>query len=105
MKTPEDKTVVFTFGSHPMKDLALRWTARVTFPPGATAQTTLPIEIVDGHESPVCAGTFAFAGQRLAVADGAASISYSDFIAGKHEVDLWLYRPGCPPVPGGLTFA
>ena len=105
MKTPEDKTIAFTFGSHPMKDPALRWTARVTFPPGSTAETVLPVEIVDGEGRPVRAGTFAFAGQRLAVVDGSASISYSDFIAGKHEVDLWLYRPGCPPVPGGLTFA
>ena len=105
MKAPEDKTIVFTFGSHPMKDFALRWTARVTFPSGATAGTVLPISLVDGEERPVRAGTFAFAGQRLPVRDGAASISYSDFIAGKHEVDLWLYRPGCPPVPGGLTFA
>ena len=49
MKTPEDKTIAFTFGSHPMKDSALRWTARVTFPPGSTAETVLPVELVDGE--------------------------------------------------------
>ena len=104
MKAPGDKTVVFTFGSHPVKDLAKRWTAKVTFPPGATAETMLPIEVVDGNGDPIREGVFEFANKKLPVADGAASISYSDFIAGKHAVDLWLHLPGGEHIPGGLTF-
>ena len=105
MKTPDDKEIAFTFGSHPMKQAESRWTAKVTFPAGATAATTLPVELCDGNGAPVASGVFEFAGQRLAVRDGRASISYADFVKGKHEVALWLHRPGLPPVPGGLTFA
>ena len=105
MKTPADKTIAWTFGSHPMKRLESRWTAKLTFPPGATAETVLPIELLDGTGEPVEAGVFEFAGRQLPVRAGAASITYADFIKGKHEVALWLHRPGLPPVPGGLTFA
>ena len=105
MNTPADKTIAFTFGSHPTRDLALRWTAKLVFPPGADAETVLPLSLVDGHGEPVPDGVFAFAGQNLAVRDGAAAIAYADFIRGKHAVALWLHRPGRPPIPGGLTFA
>ncbi len=105
MKTPDDKEIAFTFGSHPMKQAERRWTAKVTFPAGATAATTLPVELCDGNGAPVASGVFEFAGRRLVVRDGRASISYADFVKGKHEVALWLHRPGLPPVPGGLTFA
>ena len=104
MKAPSDKTVVFTFGSHPVKDLAKRWTAKLTFPPGATAETMLPIEVVDGNGDPIREGVFEFADKRLPVVDGAASISYSDFVAGKHAVELWLHLPDGEHIPGGLTF-
>jgi len=105
MKTPEDKRIAFTFMSHPMKDPALRWTAVIVFPPGSTAETVLPITLTDGNGAPIAAATFEFAGQRLAVTDGQASITYADFIRGKSSVPLWLYRQGEQPVPGGLTFA
>lgn len=105
MRTPADKTIALTFGSHPARDLALRWTAKLVFPPGADAETVLPLSLVDGQGKPVPEGVFEFAGQRLAVRNGAASISYADFIRGKHAVALWLHRPGQPPIPGGLTFA
>ncbi len=104
MKTPADKLIHFSFDSHPTKRLEERWSAKLTFPPGSTATTVLPIEIVDGNGVPVRAATFEFAGQRLPVKDGQASIVYADFIRGKHEVALWLYREGMPPIPGGLTF-
>ena len=105
MNTPADKTIVLTFASHPARLPELRWTAKLVFPPGSTAGAVLPIEIRDGNGEPVRAGVFSLAGQNLSVRDGAASVSYDDFIKGKHEVALWLYRPGLPPIPGGLTFA
>jgi len=104
MKTPHDREITFVFGSHPTKDLAWRWAARLTFPAGATAQTPLPITMVDGYGQPIAAGEFEFAGRRLPVRDGKTSIVYADFIAGKHAVPLWLRRPGIEPIPGGLTF-
>lgn len=105
MRTPSDKTISFTFGSHPAKDLSLRWTAVLTFPAGAGAETVLPISLVDGRQEPIKAATFEFAGQKLVVRDGHAELTYGDFIKGKHEVALWLYRDGMMPIPGGLTFA
>lgn len=105
MRTPSDKTIVFTFVSHPEKDAALRWTARLTFPPGAESGTVLPIEVRDGTDVPVPEATFEFAGLRLSVVQGKASLTYAAFIRGKHETALWLHRPGKPPIPGGLTFA
>ena len=105
MKTPSDKTITLTFASHPTRDLALRWTAKLLFPPGSGAETPLSVSLADGNGDPVQEGVFEFAGQRLAVVAGAATISYADFVRGKHEVALWLYRPGRPPIPGGLTFA
>jgi len=104
MRTPPDKEIAFLFVSHPTKDLSWRWTARLVFPPGATAETRLQIHVADGNAQPVAKGTFEFAGQRLAVKDGEAEISYADFIRGKHDVPLWLRRPGIEPIPGGLTF-
>lgn len=105
MRTPPDKTIAFTFASHPEKDAALRWTARLTFPPGAAAETVLPIEVRDGTAAPVPSAVFEFAGRRLNVVDGRASLTYAEFVRGKHETALWLHRPGRPPIPGGLTFA
>ena len=104
MKTPKDKQIAFLFVSHPVKDPAWRWQARVTFPPGATAETELPVEIEDGAGEPVAAAVFEFAGRRLEVANGRATLTYADFIAGRSVSALWLYRDGIPPIPGGLTF-
>ena len=104
MKTPEGKTIVMTFHSHPTKDMKARWIARVTFPAGATAETCLPISIVDGDGLPVDSGVFVFAGQNLTVKDGEASMTLAQFVAGKHSVPLWLHRDGMQPVPGVPTF-
>ena len=105
MKTPDDKTIAFTFMSHPEKLPELRWTAKVTFPPGSGPDTVLPITVVDGNEDPVGSGTLELAGRKIPVKDGRAELSYSDFVNGRHSVPLWLYRDGVQPVPGGLTFA
>ena len=94
MKTPEGKTISFMFHSHPTKDMKMRWIARITFPPGSTAETVLPITIVDGEEHPVASGVFEFAGQKLMVKD----------VAGKHSVPIWLHREGMKPIPGVPTF-
>ena len=105
MKTPDDKTIAFTFMSHPEKLPELRWTAKLTFPPGSGPDTILPITVVDGNEEPVESAVFELAGKRIPVKDGKASLKYADFVKGKHSVPLWLYRKGVEPVPGGLTFA
>ena len=104
MKTPEGKEITFTFGSHPTKDLKMRWEAKLAFPPGAVADTKLTLTIVDGEGAPVAKGVFEFAGMKIRIADGSAQISYRDFIKGKHETALWLHRDGMMPIPGGLTF-
>ena len=105
MKTPDDKTIAFTFMSHPEKLPEQRWTAKITFPPGSGPDTILPITVVDGNEEPIESATLELAGQKIPVANGCASLSYALFVKGKHSVPLWLYRKGMQPVPGGLTFA
>lgn len=105
MKTPADKTLAFTFKSDPVLPLKHRWTAVVTFPAGAGAETVLPIAVTDGEENPVGAGTLELAGRRLKVVRGKTEIVFADFIRGKHETGLWLHRRGVDPVGGGLTFA
>ena len=71
MKSPADKKIVFFFHSHPTKDIKMQWRAEVTFPPGATANTTLGISVVDGEDEPVKDAVFEFAGKELPVKDGA----------------------------------
>lgn len=99
-----DKEIKFTFGSHPEKDAALRWKAAVTFPANSAPETQLPIAVEDGNGVPVKEGIFEWAGKKTPIKDGKGAISYGEFLAGKHEVALWLYRDGMKPVPGGLTF-
>ena len=104
MKTPDGKTIILTFQSHPAKLLSQRWQARLTFPAGSGPLTLLPIELIDGEGAPIPNGVFEFAGKEIPVKDGHGSISYADFVAGKHTTALWLHRPGQEPLPGGLTF-
>ena len=106
MRTPEGKTISFTFMSQPAADPVRCWVAKLTFPGGSDSGSVLPIEIAQGDGSPVPEAVFEFAGKRLAVRDGHARISYADFVKGKHESGLWLHRRDVPePMPGGLTFA
>lgn len=103
MKTPANKQIEFLFVSHPAKIMKLRWTAKLTFPPGSDGDTLLPLSIADGEGAPVD-GVFELAGQRIPVRGGQATLLYRDFVEGRHSVPLWLHRKGMPPVPGGLTF-
>ncbi len=105
MRTPDGKTIAFTFHSHPTKDRELWWIAKVTFPPGSVADTVLPITVTNEDGVPIKSATFQFAGQSLKVKNGKASMTFAEFIAGKHSVPLWLHRDGLPPVPGIPTFA
>ena len=105
MKTPSDKTIAFTFMSRPTATSEMRWAAKLTFPPGSSADTVLPVMVVDGNDAPVESGTLELAGVKIPVKEGRAEILYADFVKGKHSVPLWLYRDGMQPVPGGLTFA
>ena len=105
MKTPDDKTVIFTYYSHPEKDLRMRWVMKLTFPAGATAETPLRLDIVDGENAPVASGLMEVAGCKVAIRDGEGTFPYADFVKGKHEGAIWLHREGMPPVPGALTFA
>ena len=104
MKTPPDKRIVFTLYSHPMKGLRQRWKATLTFPPAATDETHAELAIRDGHGEPIAVGTLEFAGTRIAVRDGSGLLRCADFVRGKHEPGIWLYREGVVPVPGALTF-
>lgn len=105
MKTPSDKTIAFTYMALPLVPRAHRWTAKLTFPPGATAESDLPVEVADAAGRPLASGTLELAGRRLKVRDGCASIRFADFVAGKHESRLFLHRRGCAPAAGDLTFA
>ena len=78
MKSPSDKKIVFFFHSHPTKDIKMQWRAEDA--------------------------VFEFAGKELPVKDGAASMTFAEFIAGKHSVPIWLHRKGKKPVPGVPTF-
>lgn len=104
MRTPDDKTIVFTLYSHPMKDAKQRWKAHLTFPPGATDDTSAVLEIADGEGTPVASGGFEFAGTTVVVSAGRGLLRCGDFVRGKHEGGIWLHRKGVPPVPGALTF-
>ena len=104
MKTPTDKPVTFTFLSYPAKEAKLRWKMTLAFPPGATADSALPIEVVDGGDEPVAAGTLEYAGKTIRIKQGKAQMTYAEFVAGKHEKNMWLHRKGVLPIPGGLTF-
>lgn len=105
MKVPEGKTITFTFASHQVKDVKLRWAVNVTFPGGAEGDAMLRVHAEDGEGTPVAKGFFEFAGRSVAIEDGEGAIRYADFVAGKHETAIWMKRPGMEPIPGALTFA
>lgn len=106
MKTPEGKTIVFTFMSQPTSDPKGCWVAKLTFPGGSGEDAVLPVEVVQGDGSPVPEAVFELAGRRMAVRDGKARLRYADFVRGKHDTALWLHRKDvAEPIPGGLTFA
>ncbi len=105
MQVPENKTITFTFASHPNKDPKMRWTVRLTFPAGAGEEAILPIEVEDGTGAPIASATLELAGQRIPIRDGLGRLTYAAFIAGRHDPALWVHLPGCEPIPGGLTFA
>ena len=104
MKTPADKTITLTLYSHPMKDLKMRWKALVVFTAGSMDETSAEIMVNDGEGSPIAAGTFEFAGTKTPIRAGKGKLLCGDFIKGKHEPAIWLYRKGKAPVPGALTF-
>lgn len=104
MKTPADKTITLTLYSHPMKDPRMRWKALVVFAAGSADETPAEITINDGEGSPIATGTFEFAGMKTPIRAGKGKFLCGDFIKGKHEPAIWLYRKGKAPVPGALTF-
>lgn len=104
MRTPADKTITLTLYSHPMKDLKMRWKAFVAFAAGSTDETPAEITINDGEGTPVASGEFEFAGVRTPIRKGKGKLLCGDFVKGKHESAIWLYRKGMSPVPGALTF-
>lgn len=105
MKAPADRTVAFTFVSHPVRDVNMRWAATLTFPPGAGPDDALPVHAENGAGAPLADAVFEFAGAAVKISDGDGTLKYRDFIAGKHEKAIWMRRPGADPVPGSLTFA
>ena len=104
MQTPEEKTITFTLHSQPMKDPKARWKVSVTFAAGSSDASPAEVTAVDGDGSPVACGEFEFAGMKIALQNGKGTFRCADFVAGKHESAVWMYRPGMSPVPGMLTF-
>ena len=104
VKTPADKTITLTLYSHPTKDLKMRWKAHLVFAPGSTDETLAEITMCDGEGTPIAAGTFEFAGTKTTIKAGKGKLLCGDFVKGKHEPAIWLYRKGKAPVPGALTF-
>ena len=104
MKTPADKRITLTLYSHPTKDLKMRWKSQVVFEPGSGDETPASVTMADGEGTPIAEATFEFAGCRIAIRDGRGEMKCGDFVKGKHEPAIWLYRPGMVPVPGALTF-
>lgn len=104
MKTPEGKTIRFTLHSQPQHDNEARWKVTVVFPGGSDGESSAEILAVDGNGADIACGELEFAGRRIALRDGKGVLKCSDFIAGKHESAIWMYRRGFAPVPGMLTF-
>lgn len=104
MNTPPDKQITMTFHSHPTKHLYMRWKMQLHFPAGASSGAVIPITIINGEGVPVDGAVLEFAGKRIRINGGKASITYDDFIAGKHAKPIWLYRHGILPIPAMLTF-
>ena len=92
MQTPEEKTITFTLHSQPMKDPKARWKVSVTFAAGSSDASPAEVTAVDGD------------GMKIALQNGKGTFRCADFVAGKHESAVWMYRPGMSPVPGMLTF-
>ena len=82
----------------------MRWRALVVFPAGSTDETPAEITINDGEGAPIPSGQFEFAGQKTPIKAGKGKLLCGDFVKGKHEPAIWLYRKGKAPVPGALTF-
>ena len=82
----------------------MRWKAQLVFVAGSTDETPAEIAMVDGEGTPIKAATFEFAGAKTPIRDGKGAIRCGDFVKGKHEPAIWLYRKGMVPVPGALTF-
>ena len=82
----------------------MRWKAQLVFAPGSTDETPAEITMVDGEGTPIKAATFEFAGLKTPIKDGKGAIRCGDFVKGKHEPAIWLYRKGMVPIPGALTF-
>ncbi len=87
-----------------MKDLKMRWKANLVFAPGSTDESIAELTMTDGEGTAMSSAVFEFAGVRTVVTDGKGALRCGDFVKGKHETAIWVYREGCVPVPGALTF-
>ena len=104
MEVPEGKTIRFTLHSQPQHDRTARWKVTVVFAGGSRGDSFAEVLAVDGNGADIVSGELEFAGRRIAVENGKGVLKCSDFIAGKHERAVWMYRRGFAPVPGMLTF-
>ena len=103
MKSP-DKTLFFFFRSIPQELNEDMWIVRATLPPNALAETPMTLDATDGNEKPLGSATFGFSGCRVEISGGRGSVPYGDFVKGMGEKGVWMFRRGCKPVPGSLTF-
>ncbi len=104
MRSPEGKTLVFSYRSIPAPRPEDCWSASVTVPPGAGGDSALRIRALDGAGEPIASGAFELMGAKVPISGGDGSMTLADFVGGVHEKGVWMFRPGRPPLPGGLTF-
>lgn len=104
MKSPENKTISFLFRAIPVLNVPDFWEVRVTLHPNSTAETAMTLSATGGDAMPVKKGTFEFMGARVKIVNGKGTLPFGDFVKGIHSTAVWMFRPGHPPVPGGLTF-
>lgn len=103
MKSPNaDMTILFK--SIPLDNHALEWQVHLVFPANTAAGGDLLFYVTDKDDAPIPSGTFNLSGGDWKFTGGRGRIPYSAFIAGIHEKEVWLRRPGIESVPGGLTF-
>lgn len=105
MNSPADRKITLVFISSQLVPEEQRWWARLEFPASSKRGDVLPVYVSDKNGGAIAEGTFMIFGAEIKITDGSGGLPYEDFIRGKHEKGVWLFRRGTGFVPGGLTFA
>lgn len=100
VKAP-DEPVTFVFASDGEPDAAQAWRAELAVPPGATAETPVPLVVEGGG---LAGGVFSISGCALPLENGSAEIPFGLFLAGIRNTDVALRRADGESVAGRLLF-